>query len=96
MLAQKAHGLLSEIEQLLWRDFQHLAKLENHVKGYAHVAKLDGADVASVNIHQLRKLKLGQLFSLAIIHYIQAELFVIRFILRLHAPTPLPHILFPF
>ena len=85
MLAQKAHGLLSEIEQLLWRDFQHLAKLENHVKGYAHVAKLDCADVASVDIDQFGQFHLRQALPFAVIYHVQAKLLVVFFVFLFHA-----------
>ena len=64
---------VSEIKQLLWRDLQHLAELEDHVEGNAYVSQLNGADMTAVDVHQLGQLELGELFPLPIKNHIQTE-----------------------
>ena len=65
---------LAEVKKLLRRDLQHLAELEYHVEGHTHIAQLNGADVAAINVHQLSQFHLGE--PLAVVHYIQSEFFV--------------------
>ena len=67
---------VSEIKKLLGLYFKHLAELEDNVERYADVAKLYGAYVAAVNIRKLGKLHLRQLFPFAVVHDIEAELFI--------------------
>ena len=50
--------LVPEIKKGLRAYLKHLAELEHNVERNADVAKLDGADMAPVNIDKLRKLKL--------------------------------------
>ena len=76
LLAGGKNRLLSEIKQLPRRNTQHLAQLEDHIEGYAHVAQLDRADVTAVDVDQLSQLELGHFSSFTIVHHIQAELFV--------------------
>ena len=67
---------VSEIKQLLWRDLQHLAELEDHVEGNAYVSQLNGADMTAVDVHQLGQLELGELFPLPIKNHVQTEFFI--------------------
>ena len=64
---------IPEVKKLFRRDLQHLAQLEDHIEGNAHIAQLDGADVAAVDVHKLRELELGEPFALAVVDHIQPE-----------------------
>ena len=77
--------LVPEIKKGLRAYLKHLAELEHNVERNADVAKLDGADVAPVNIDKLRKLKLRELFSFSVINDVQTEFFLQLFVLRFHA-----------
>lgn len=73
---QVAGRSVPEIKQVLRLDFQHLGQFENHIHGDAHVPQLDGADMAAINVRQLRQLKLGQSLPLAVVNHIQSEFFI--------------------
>lgn len=80
--------LVPEIEKVLRAYLQHIAELEHDVERNADVAKLDGADMAPVNIDKLRKLKLRELFSFPVINDVQTEFFVQLFCIPLSCVSP--------
>ena len=77
-----------KVKQVSGLDLQHLTQPKDHVKGHAHIAQLNGADMAPVDLRKLRQLQLGELFPLAVIDHIQAKLFIKRFILFFHSDHP--------
>lgn len=74
---------IPKIKQVLRRNIEHFAHSKDHIERNADIAKLDRADVASVHIDQLGKLKLRQLLPLSVINDIETELFIVRFIFLL-------------
>lgn len=68
--------LSAKVHHFLRCYLQHLAQLKQHVKRNADVAQLDRADMASIHVHQFRKLHLRQALALAMIYYVQSELLV--------------------
>ena len=61
-----ASFLISEIKKLFRGDLKDLAQLENDIEGDANVAELDRADVTPVDVDELGKLQLRELFALTV------------------------------
>lgn len=62
--------LCAKVHHVLRRNLQYLAQLEQYIKRYTDVAKLNRTDMAPIYVNQLRKLQLCKSFSLAAKHNI--------------------------
>lgn len=75
---------LADIKQLLGRDVQRVAELEDQVQRHAHAAEFHGADVAAVDAHQQRQLSLREAFAATIEHHILPEGLVVALEFLIH------------
>lgn len=62
--------------------------MKDDIQGNGTVCRFDSAHVCPADVHQLRKPALGQTLFLAIIGYIQPQLFVFFTLLVFHTLTP--------
>jgi len=82
--------LVPEVKELFRCGIQHFTQFEYHIEGNSDFTKLDGTDMAAVNISQLGQLQLGEFFALAVINHIETELFIKLAVLAFHDVSP-PH-----
>ena len=80
--------LIPEVKELFRCGVQHFTQFEYHIERNSDFTKLDGTDMAAVNISQLGQLQLGEFFALAVINHIEAELFIKLAVLAFHDVSP--------
>lgn len=79
---------IPEVKELLWCDIQNFTQFKNNIKGDSHFPRLNGTDMASINLGKLC-LKQREHFSFTIVDDVESELFirVTVFFFRMILPT---------